>query len=173
MKALIIYDDFTSAAKANGALQRSAHHLNTSIKWNVRPWRLDMLNFPPTAEEAIDEAIDAHLIIFAGLNDQHLPAWLIDWLEHWAKCRRIDEAALAVIDGGTKHTTSPLAMTEICQFAERRGLAFIISDLAAGETDLSIPVQHLPDHSLPLLGIQQASVSTAANDSYHTLRIND
>ncbi len=173
MKALIIYDDFTSAAKANAALQRSAHHLDMSIKWNVRPWRLDMLKFPPTAEEALTEAMDAHLIVFAGLTPRPLPSWLQDWLEHWAKCRRIDEAALAVIEEGTKHTSSSSAMSEISQFAERRGLGFIVSDVTAVETGLSFSVHSVPEYKMPLLSIQPSHASMSAHDSYHKWGIND
>lgn len=173
MKALIIYDDFTSAAKANAALQRSAHHLDMSIQWSVRPWRLDMLKFPPTAEEALDEAIDAHLIVFAGLTAQPLPAWLNDWLEHWAKCRRIDEAALAIIEDGSKFTSSPSAMSELSRFAERRGLGFIVSDLTAAENDRSFSVHSVPEYKLPVFSVQPEPVSTSAHDSYQKWGIND
>ncbi len=173
MKAVIIYDDFTSAAKANAALQRSAHHLDMSIKWNVRPWRLDMLKFPPTAEEALNEAIDAHLIVFAGVTAKSLPAWFDDWLEHWAKCRRIDEAALAIINDGTKHTSSPSVMAEISRFAERCGLGFIVSDLTAAGTDLPFSVRNLAEYKLPLLSIQLRPVGTSAHDSYDQWGINE
>lgn len=173
MKALIIYDEFTSAARANAALQRSAHHLDMSIKWIVRPWRLDMLKFPPTAEVALNEAIDAHLIVFAGLTAKPLSAWLNDWLEHWAKCRRIDEAALAIIDDETKRTTSPSAISEISEFAGRRGLGFIVSDLATAETDLVFSGHSAPEYSLPLLAIQPGSVSRLAHDSYPKRSISD
>jgi hypothetical protein len=173
INALIIYDDFTFAARANATLQRSAHHLDMSIKWNVRPWRLDMLKFPPTAEEALNEAIDAHLIVFAGVTAKPLPAWLNDWLEHWAKCRRIDEAALAIIDDGNKHTSSPSTISEMSLFAKRRGLGFIVSDLTAAESDLSFSVHSMPEYKLSLLTIQPSPVTTSAHQSYHHWGIND
>src|SRR5271156_5278076 len=112
MKALVIYDDFVCAEKANAALQHSAQNANVSVQWNIRPWRVDMLKFPPTAEEALTEAIDADLIVFAGRSAQSLPFWLQRWLEHWAKCRRIQDAALAVIPAQSTDTLSTSATPE-------------------------------------------------------------
>src|SRR5271167_4231897 len=100
MKALIIYDDFYSAIKANESLQHSAHKADFSVQWNIRPWRVDMLKFPPTAEEALTDAIEAHLIVLAWHKTQPFPFWLQNWLERWAKCRQITDAALAVICAG-------------------------------------------------------------------------
>src|SRR5271170_2880640 len=87
MKALIIYDDFYSALKANASLQHSAHKADLAVQWNIRPWRVDMLKFPPTADEALTEALDAHLIVFAGHSAQSLPFWLERWIEQWIKSR--------------------------------------------------------------------------------------
>src|SRR5277367_1867006 len=93
MKALVIYEDFACAEKANTALQHSAQNADVKVQWHIRPWRVDMLKFPPTAEEALTEALDAHLIVFVCRGVQSLPFWLQDWLEHWAKCRQIEDAA--------------------------------------------------------------------------------
>src|SRR5271154_5711262 len=70
MKALIIYDDFYSAIKANASLQHSADKADLAVRWNIRPWRVDMLKFPPTADEALTEALDAHLIVLAGQKNR-------------------------------------------------------------------------------------------------------
>jgi hypothetical protein len=128
MKALILYNDFASAAKANAALQRSAQNVDPATRWDVKPWRVDMLRFPPTAEEALIEAIDAHLIVFAGGGAQALPFWLLNWLEHWAKCRRIDGASLAAIDSKRSGTFATPAASELASFAKRHGLSFIPSE---------------------------------------------
>src|ERR1035438_1937569 len=89
MKALIIYDDFHSAVKANASLQHSAHKADFAGQWNIRPWRVDLLKFPPIGDEALTEALDAHVIVFAGHSAHSLPFWLERWLEQWAKYRRI------------------------------------------------------------------------------------
>src|SRR5271170_8072661 len=121
MKALVIYDDFVCAEKANAALQHSAQNANVRVQWNIRPWRVDMLKFPPTAEEALTEALDAHLIVFAGRRAQSLPFWLQRWLEHWAKCRQIHDAALAVFGDAEADILPASASLELAEFAEKRG----------------------------------------------------
>jgi hypothetical protein len=76
MTALIIYNDFGTAASANAVLQHSIQHRDISVQWQVRPWRLDVLELSPAAEEALNEAINARLIIFAGHLAQLTPSWL-------------------------------------------------------------------------------------------------
>jgi hypothetical protein len=126
MNALIIYQDFASAAEANTVLQHTTQHSDVRVQWNIRPWRVDMLKFPPTAEEALGDAADAHLIVFVGSCVESLPFWLRHWLEHWAKCRQIQNAALAVLRGENGAALSALATHHLSLFAEQHGLSFIV-----------------------------------------------
>jgi hypothetical protein len=125
MKALIIYDDFGSAAKANATLQQSAQHVNFAVQWSIIPWRVGMLKFPPTAEQALIDAVDAHLIVFAGRIAQSFPFWLQHWLELWAKCREVEDAALAVFGVGNAAPISSLGAPNLEGFARSHGLSFI------------------------------------------------
>jgi hypothetical protein len=125
MKALIIYYDFASAAKANAALQFSGQYPDVSVQWNISPWRIDLLKFPPTAEEALADAADAHLIVFAGGHNESLPFWLQDWLEKWAQSRLVKDVALAVVREGNADESPNWAMPELAEFATRHGLHFI------------------------------------------------
>ena len=147
MKALILYNDFDSAAKANAALQRSAQNVDLAVRWNVRPWRVDLLRFPQTADEALTDAIDAHLIVFAGKSAQPLPYWLIHWLEHWAKCRQIEGASLAAIDSKCIDTFATPAAMELASFAKSHRLSFIACDGGV--------VQHkmMPSLQIPLMDV--------------------
>jgi hypothetical protein len=125
MKALIIYGDFHSAVKANATLLYSAHKADCAVQWNIRPWRVDMLKFPPTA----DEALDAHLIVFAGHSTHSLPFWLERWLEQWAKHRRIKDAALAVVNAGSSEALSSASTKpDLSRFAKRHDLNVIFDD---------------------------------------------
>lgn len=87
MKAFLIYDNFLSAAKANAALHQWAAQSELMIQWDIRPWRAEMLKFSPLAEEAITDALDAHMLIFVSDYTRLLPFWLEDWLEEWLRCR--------------------------------------------------------------------------------------
>jgi hypothetical protein len=126
MIALIIYDDFAFAAKANAALQRAAHQADTIVEWSVKPWRMDALRLPPAADEALTEAVNAHLIVFAGQRAEALPFWLETWLERWAANRQIEDAILALMSGGNGATLSPKLSPLLTRFAARHGLNFII-----------------------------------------------
>ena len=94
MKTLIIYDDVTRAANTNAVLHRVAHRADMAVKWDIRPWRLNMLKLPATAGLALRDAVDAHLIVFAvrRINKPHV--WLMNWLEQWAALRQTHDAAL-------------------------------------------------------------------------------
>lgn len=128
MKALIIYDDFPCAANTNAMLHQAAHHADATVKCDVRPWRLNMLKLPPTADEALSDAVDAHLVVFAICRTPSLPAWLKVWLEQWAARRRTSDAALAIIDGGNANASIASATIELSEFARRHGLSFIGHD---------------------------------------------
>ena len=125
MKALIIYQDFASAVKANGALQRTTLRADLHVQWNIRPWQLDLLKFPPTAEEVLADAVDAHLLLFSGCCVQWIPFWLQSWLENWAKRRQTVDAALAVVREENADMHSMAFMPELARFARRHSLSFI------------------------------------------------
>src|SRR5258706_329260 len=100
MKAVIVYQDPHAAEKAQSALQHAARFPPAQIQWTIRPWRADMLKFQNTAEEALVDATDAHLIVFVDDCAQMMPSWVQDWLENWAARRQVESAALAVLSHG-------------------------------------------------------------------------
>jgi hypothetical protein len=128
MNAVIIYDDFDFAAKAQAVLKHAAHCADEGAQWNVKPWRLDLLNFPPAADAALAEATDAHLIVFALRPARFVPAWLVDWLETWSARREVPEAALAVWEGGSADALPARATGELSRFADHHRLRFIFDD---------------------------------------------
>jgi hypothetical protein len=128
MKAFIIYDDYATTLRVNATLRHSTRYSDVSVQWNITLWRVDMLKCPPAAETALTEAMDTHLIVFVGRCAQSLPSWLGHWLEHWAKCRQIEDVALAVYcEGGPDALSSPTSL-ELSQFALRHGLEVVFDD---------------------------------------------
>jgi hydrogenase maturation factor HypF (carbamoyltransferase family) len=148
MNAVIIYDEFDYATKANAMLERAAHRTDETTHWSVKPWRVDMLKLPLAAEAALSEATEAHLIVLAVRQVQFL---LMNWLEQWAACRQIQEAALAVWGGGSADTRLARATPELSQFAGHHGLSLIFDDNMLVE-DKSLMVEsdlHKREVSLP------------------------
>jgi hypothetical protein len=143
MNALIIYDEFAYAANAKAMFERAAHRADEALLWNINLWRLDMLNQPTSANVALTDAVDAHLILL-GLHDPAmLPGWLQEWLEQWAVRRHIPDAALAIWGGGNGDALSTKVAPELSQFAERNGLSFIFGDTGPSEDESAAPVRRL------------------------------
>lgn len=128
MTAMLIYEDVNFAAEADTMLARAAHCASGSVPWTVKPWRLDALVQSARAEEALAEASDAHLIVLALSSAQPLQASLLDWLEQWAACRQVPDAALAVWHGGKPGEAPGQLLPELSRFAERHGLSFILDN---------------------------------------------
>ncbi|HEX9045632.1 MAG TPA: hypothetical protein VF988_01280 [Verrucomicrobiae bacterium] len=150
MTAFIIYDSFALACRANVLLQNVAENVSGSFVWNVLPWRTQILRFNPTGQMALREARDAHLLVFAWEDQRPLHSWMANWLESWAACRTIPEAAIAVVREGNQHTE---ALPELSRFAARHGIGMILSERNIPEFRISAPVliSKLMDHGSPLI----------------------
>jgi hypothetical protein len=133
MNAMIIYEEYSSAERANALLKRASDRADGEAQWSVRLWRLDMLERPAMAQEAQRDAADAHLMVLAVARRAELPAGLLNWLEGWAGCRQVQDAALAVFDGGNGDAFSATAAPALCEFAQRYGLSLIFGDVSPAE----------------------------------------
>ena len=98
MTAVIIYDTVCFRGEGESDAGSCGAWAGEIMRWSVKPWRVDMLKLPPAAEAALAEAAEAHLIMLAVRQVQSFFPWLADWLERWARCRRVREAGLA-LDG--------------------------------------------------------------------------
>jgi hypothetical protein len=170
MNAVIIYDRFDFAAKVKAMLERAAHGTGEATHWSVKPWRVDMLKLPPAAEAALAEAAEAHLIVLALRQVQSL---LVDWLERWATCRQVQEAALAVWDGGNANTRSARATPELSQFAGRHGLSLIFDDNALVEDESSMLASDLHEREVTLTPTLQHILERPVRDNYQHWGINE
>ncbi len=126
LKATVIYDDFDFATRAAALLERVAVRVREAMKWDVKPWRLDVLKRSSLAEAAVAEAADADLIVFALSRADSPPTELTAWLEHWEARRQIADTAFMVLSPGGHGGATPL-WHELKQFAGRHGLAFLSS----------------------------------------------
>ena len=126
LKATVIYDDFDFATRAAALLERAAVRVHEAIKWDVKPWRLDVLKQTSLAGAAGAEAADADLLVFALSQTRSLPPELTVWLEDWGAHRQIEDTAIMVLSPGERAAATPL-WHELKQFARRQGLAFLSS----------------------------------------------
>ncbi|HTQ52641.1 MAG TPA: hypothetical protein VMJ12_18175 [Candidatus Acidoferrales bacterium] len=124
LKAVIIYDDFDAATRATMLLERVGARAGEAIKWDIKPWRYDVLKQPTLAALTIAVAANADLIVLALYHTPVPPAGLLDWLKNWAEHRRVRDAAVLTLqaDSGSRPAT---AWNEIKAFVEGHHLTFL------------------------------------------------
>ena len=133
MNAIILYENFDLATSARDMLSKAAHRADGELRWTIKSWRLDVLLQPPSAEAALEEAADTHLIVLAMRNPTECSPGLLDRLEQWARGRQVGDGALALYDGGNGDAPSATTSPELARFAQRHGMSFILDDLHAAD----------------------------------------
>jgi hypothetical protein len=124
LKAVIIYDDFDAAARATLLLERVARRAGEGIKWDIKPWRCDVLKQPTLAALTIAVAANADIIVLTVQRTQAPPTGLLDWLNNWAKHRRIEDAAVLLLHTDTAGHLSK-AWDEIQALVAGRNLTYL------------------------------------------------
>jgi len=148
--AVIIYDKSDFAKEAKAMLERVAKRTDESARWNVKPWRAGLLKDSPTAEAALMEAAEAQLVLLAVRQVQSILPWLVDWLERWATCRRVPEAALGVWDCGNTDIAFARTVREFSHFTGRHGLSLIFDDNQPVDDQSSMFVSDLREREVSL-----------------------
>jgi len=173
MNALIIYDKLSSATIAVGTLQHAAHRAELNAQWNIKLWRMDVLRLPWAADEALKEAADADLIVFAGPQAYRPPTWLKEWLERWARRRRVEDVALAVMRSGNGGKIASPAAPELSRFALRHGLSFITESEGVREQVAASVVRTQRERKLPARPVTEGTISMPIHGSYRGWGINE
>jgi hypothetical protein len=146
MNAVVIYESSEAARQANAILRRASDRADATTQWNVRQWRVELLGWPPFARRALDDAIEAHLLLLAIGNATEFPPELLNWLEVWAARREVQDAAMAVLDNTGGDTVSASVARVLHEFAERHGLSLIRGDVTSGEEESAAePATHWKD----------------------------
>jgi hypothetical protein len=128
----------------------SNNHSELSVQWNTKLWRADILQLRLAAAVAWQDAMDAHLIVFALNPSASLPAWLVDWLEQWAAHRQIPDVALAVASQKNGETLSAATNPELSRFADRHGLSFIFDEPPPRKNNPALFTNKLPEAKPPI-----------------------
>jgi hypothetical protein len=126
LKVAVIYDDFDFAARAAALLEHVAIRADEAMKWDVKPWRLDVLKESSLADAALDETTDSDLIVVAVRKTPSLPDELVGWLESWAMKRQTEDTAMMVFCPEENAASTPL-WHELKEFAEWHSLPFLDS----------------------------------------------
>jgi len=134
LKAAIIYDDFDFAARAAALLDRAAIRTDEAMKWDVKPWRLNVLKQPSLANAALGETLGADLIMVVLRKTPSLPDELKSWLENWTMKRQVEDAAMMLFCP-EKNAASMWLWYELKEFAEWHNLLFLGSRNLQDDSD--------------------------------------
>ena len=156
MKALILHDDFKLAAKAEATLQRAITCADVAVRWTVNSVPINALRQPAAAERILVEALDAHLIVFAGNCAQLLPLCVYQWLEQWVDMRRVPDAGLAVMDNERQFSFGDVA-PELSRLASEHQLTFILDESAAPANRARLAIRGTLEEGFPVAVAQRSS----------------
>ena len=173
MKSVIVYDDLAFFANANARLQRVGSRPEVGARWTIEGCPINTLEQEATAEKSLIEAADAHLIVIPAQHAHAFPLHLREWLEQWAALRQIQDAALAVIGGGTHADFSKTVSPELTTFVLQHGLNLIVDEgpIAGNATRvaMSFPLERELPLPLELRRVEYAVTS----DSFRGFGINE
>jgi hypothetical protein len=125
MNAVILYDEYRLGTRASAMLCEAARRADVCLSWKINSWPTDLLLSWPATDDALNDAVSAHLIVIAIRKQAELSLRLLNWLETWAARREIQDAALAVFDGENIDLLSACPSPELAHFAKYHGLCFI------------------------------------------------
>jgi len=135
-KTVLLYDDVAWARVARAAVSRIAFECGQT-QTSVVPWRADLLEQTRFAEAALAEAVDADLILLAPARTLFLPVWLNRWLDVWATCRTVPDAAVGLLV--PPGVSDAVLRVELEPWARRNGLTWLgdlgSDDATAAEAD--------------------------------------
>ena len=128
LKAVIIYDDFNLATRATTLLEhvRAGPAFDEAVRWDVGPWRLEVLRHPDFAAGALGEAAGADLVLLALGGGDKVQEDVLAWLEIWASRRNDRDAAVMFFCPDDGVATTRL-VSELKWFTVRQGLTCLDS----------------------------------------------
>ena len=124
LTAAVLYDDFDFAARTAALLEHATSRSGEVLKWDFKPWSMDLLKPAFLANAALEETASADLIVVALCKTHRLPDELMDWLKKWAERGQSQDAALLVLC--PEETAGPMSSwNRLKEFAEWRDLHFL------------------------------------------------
>ncbi len=173
MNAVIIYQDIAYAIRSASLLQRVGHQQNVRVEWAMRYWSSRALDEPAMAEMALEESLDAHLIILPSGVGQSLPPHLLTWLECWAQQRQIPDAALGILIGEQFARLASSLSSELPDFLRRHDLNLITDRGAVAENRIELRTNFRPEQEtlLPVKRFDYGHLLTA--HPYRNMGINE
>jgi hypothetical protein len=105
---VIAYEDHATRDRAMLLYDRIAQQLLDDYDFQCAWWKLDHLREPSLMEQAIDDAVQANMIIVSLHAGQAMPKPATDWLSAWAPNKVGNKSAMvALLNAGGETAQSP------------------------------------------------------------------
>ena len=124
---VVVFEDAATRGQAVEVCDRFVQRFWTDCELGVSWWSWDMLEQPAQAQEAIQKAAEADLLIFAVRSERNLPTPLQEWIETWLAMRGERDGALISLFGKEAETGETLAEKHgyLRQVAHRGGMDYL------------------------------------------------
>jgi hypothetical protein len=96
-RVVMAYDDFNSGKRAMDACNFLGFQLGGGVELRSSMWKFDILRNDRLKEIAVEDAIEADVIIVANAPDAGLPVDVARWIEAWVPRKRGQTAALVAL----------------------------------------------------------------------------
>jgi hypothetical protein len=145
------YDDFAGGKRAIDTCHFLMGKMGGGVELRSTMWKFDVLRSAKLNQIAVEDAVEADVIIVATTQNGGLPPELQKWIQTWAPLKRGQAAVLvALIDCTGQDTREPdLAAAFLKQAAANAGIDFLAQAIRAEECGSSISSM-TPDLSAPL-----------------------
>jgi len=156
-RVVMVYDDFVAGKRAMETCNFLLMQLGRGVQLNSSMWKFDVLRCAKLKEMAVEDALEADVVIVANGRNCGLPPEVIDWLKCWTPTRRSGAAALVALMDYTGEDSREPARAHITlkHAAAKAGMDFLSQEIRSGDSAepmfpaLESPGK-LPSHENPL-----------------------
>ncbi len=146
IEVLLLYEDLGTALRAKLSLDRLSVHLGAETGISTRVWRLDLLSHPLLAEQAVMEAVAAHVIVLSLHGRTRMWTEVCTWLNRWRERKEDRSYALAALldaETGSPGSADP-AISYLKHIAKTAGADLFCSSGQAPARLLTQPFADTP-----------------------------
>ena len=131
---VIAYEDHATRDRAMLLYDRIAQQLLDDYDFQCAWWKLDHLREPSLMEQAIDDAIQANMIIVSLHTGKDLPQTATHWLDAWAPNKIGNKSALVALFSLSGESTDHVHGRQAClqRVARQARMDFFLHSVDAG-----------------------------------------
>jgi hypothetical protein len=134
-RVVMAYADFVSGKRAMDTCNFLVRQMGGGVELRSSMWKFDVLRSAKLSQIAVDDAVDADVIIVANARNTGLPEEVREWIKGWVLRKRNHAAALVALLDFTNDGAPESAQT----------LAFLKGAAAAAKIDfLPQEIRFLP-----------------------------